>query len=45
VQRVRLSPERAAELREALAESERDEGWALTAYELRRMAETCEWPA
>jgi hypothetical protein len=43
--RIRLSPERAAELREALAASERDEGRALTEDELRRMAETGEWPA
>lgn len=44
-QRVRLSPARAAELRDALAASEQDEGRALTEDELRRMAETGEWPA
>jgi hypothetical protein len=41
---VQLSPERATNLREALEQSCRDEGRALTADELRRLAETGEWP-
>jgi hypothetical protein len=42
---VRVSPELEARLRCALEESERDPGRALTPEELRRMAETGEWPA
>jgi hypothetical protein len=41
---IQLSPERAAELRVAVEESCRDEGRALTPDELRRLAETGEWP-
>ena len=42
---VRVSPELEARLRAALEESERAPGRALTEEEVRRMAETGEWPA
>jgi hypothetical protein len=41
---VRVSPELEARLRASLEESERNPGRALTPEELRRWAETGEWP-
>lgn len=41
---VRPAPEDEASVREAFAESFRDEGRALTPEELRRWVETGEWP-
>jgi hypothetical protein len=43
-QAVRPSAEDEAEIRTALAELDRGEGVELTADELRRWAETGEWP-
>jgi hypothetical protein len=41
---VRPSPEDEAEIRAAIAELNRGESRALTEEELRRLAETGEWP-
>jgi len=41
---IRLLPENEARIRAAYEASERDEGRALTAEELRRLGETGEWP-
>ena len=45
VERVRLTPEHEAQVREGLAQLERGEGMVLTTEELERIAATGEWPA
>jgi predicted transcriptional regulator len=44
-ERVRLTPEHDAQVREGLAELGRGEGMVLTTEELEHIAATGEWPA